>query len=94
MFAEAMLALPPDHAVDDARVGLDYLHDLGGHGLRGVVGHGGLGEAVLRVERHRGAHGVEEPRSSMPASTMQPRSMASELSTRAWLHATRRYRLS
>lgn len=61
MFAGATLVLPPDHAVDDARVGLDDLHDLGGDLLGGVVGHRRLGEAALRVERHRGAGGVEEP---------------------------------
>ena len=34
-----LLALPPHHLVHDARVGLDDLHDLGGHALVGVVGH-------------------------------------------------------
>lgn len=55
-----LLALPPHHLVHDARVGLDDLHDLGGHVLVGVVGHGRLGERPLRVQRHGGAHGVHQ----------------------------------
>lgn len=55
-----LLVLPPHHAVDDARVALDDLHDLGGDVLVRVVRHGRRGQRPLRVKRDRGAHGVEE----------------------------------
>lgn len=63
-------ALPPHHLVDDARVGLDDLHDLGGHVLVGVVGNGRLGKLALGVRREGAAvtrkqlhsHDVDESR--------------------------------
>lgn len=55
------LVLPPHHAVHDARVALDDLHDLRGDVLVCIVRHGGGGVAALGVERHGGAHGVQEP---------------------------------
>lgn len=36
--------LPPHHLIHDARVALDDLDHLGGHGLVGIVGHRGLGQ--------------------------------------------------
>ena len=50
-----LLALPPHHLVHDARVGLDDLHDLGGHVLVGVVGNGRLGKLALGVRREGAA---------------------------------------
>lgn len=50
-----LLMLPPHHLVDDARVGLDDLHDLGGHVLVGVVGNGRLGKLALGVRREGAA---------------------------------------
>ena len=52
--------LPPHHLVHHAGVALDDLHDLGGHALVGVVGHGGLGQRALGVEGHRRAHGLQQ----------------------------------
>ena len=42
-----MRLLPPHHLVDDARIALDNLDDLGGNVLVYVVGHGDTVEAVL-----------------------------------------------
>ena len=42
-----MPLLPPHHLVDDARIALDNLDDLGGDVLVYVVGHGDTVEAVL-----------------------------------------------
>lgn len=39
-----LLVLPPHHTVDDARVALDDLHDLGGDVLVRVVRHGHRGQ--------------------------------------------------
>ena len=54
------MLLPPHHLVHDAGVALDDLHDLGGHGLVGVVGHGGLGQRPLGVELDGGVDGLEQ----------------------------------
>ena len=54
------LSLPPHHLVHDAGVALDDLDHLGGHGLVGVVGHGGLGQRPLGVELDGGADGLEQ----------------------------------
>lgn len=54
------LSLPPHHLVHDACVALDDFHDLGGHGLVGVVGHGGLGERPLGVELDGGVDRLEQ----------------------------------
>ena len=53
-------SLSPHHAVNNARVALDDLHDLGGHALVGVVGHGGLGQRALGVEGHGRLHGLQQ----------------------------------
>lgn len=53
--------LPPHHLVHHACVGLDDLHDLGGHFLRVVVRDGGLGMGALPLERDGGADRVEQP---------------------------------
>lgn len=64
-----LLVLPPHHTVDDARVALDDLHDLGGDVLVRVVRHGHRGQRPLRVEGDRGAHGVEQAALMLTRST-------------------------
>ena len=54
------LRFPPHHLVHDARVALDDLDNLGGHGLVGVVGHGRLGQRPLGVELDGGVDGLQQ----------------------------------
>ena len=53
------LSLPPYHLVDDANVGLDDLHDLGGDILIHIVGNGKT-MVTLLTEFNCGIDGLEE----------------------------------